>query len=188
MVEYFDVVDENDKPTGKRTTKAKAHEKGILHRLVAVYVFDKQGRLYVQDHKLSRLLDHSVGGHVSAGEDYATAAKREAEEELGLKSQKLEPVFLSLYSDEMFNMDVQTTSQMHQFGIFECQPSDDWKFVPNEEVERIFPETMENIVAQMNMRPGRFTPGMINTMAKFIEVKNLPLKLNIAACRKNWGK
>lgn len=185
-MEYFDVVDEYDKPVGKLTTKIKAHTDGTLHRLVAVYVFDQAGKLLVQDHKISGLLDHSVGGHVSAGENYAVAAKREAEEELGLKGEKLEPVFLSLYSDEMFNMNVQTTSQMHQFGIFECYPSSTWRFEPNDEVEKIIPMDLETVVKQMHETPGQFTPGFINTMAKYLEVKRLPYSFDISDIRKRW--
>lgn len=188
MIEYFDVVDESDKPTGRLTTKIEAHASGILHRLVAVYVFDRDGELYVQDHKTSGLLDHSVGGHVSAGEDYKTAVLREAEEELGLKGQKLKEVFVSLYSDELFDSNVQDTIQKHQFAIYECHPTDDWKFESNDEVERIFPETLESVVRQMNETPGKFTPGFINTMAKYLEIKSSPYMLDMKSIRKNWGK
>jgi isopentenyl-diphosphate delta-isomerase len=188
VIEYFDVVDKQDRPTGARTTKKEAHETGLLHRLVAVYVFAKDGKLYVQDHKASGMLDHSVGGHVSTGEDYLTAAKREAEEELSLKDEELISVYASLYSDELYDAKVQNDIQMHQFGIYECYPSETWEFKPNDEVERIIPMDIEKIVAQMTAAPGKFTPGFLNTMAKYLEIKGLPYTLDMTRVRAIWGK
>ena len=39
-VEQFDVVDTHDNLTGELTIKIKAHNEHILHRCVAVFVFD----------------------------------------------------------------------------------------------------------------------------------------------------
>jgi hypothetical protein len=39
----------------------------------------------------------------------------------------------------------------------------------------------------MNEAPSKFTPGFINTMAKYLEVKNLPYELGISSIRQNWG-
>lgn len=183
MTEYFDVVGQYDQPTGERTTKLEAHKLGILHRVVAIYVFDRQGNLYVQDHKVSGLLDHSVGGHVSAGEDYLMAAQREGNEELGLNGQRMTSVFASLYSDERFHPKSQI---VHQFGIFECQPTAGWKFVPNDEVETIIPMKLGDVVHQMSKAPTTFTLGFINTMSKYIEVKQLPFELDVTHCRAAW--
>jgi len=187
MPELFDVVDEDDKPTGKLVTKQQAHADGTLHRLVAVYVFDSDGKLFVQDHKASGLWDHSVGGHVSADEDYQTAALREAREELGLFDQVLVEVFSGLHSDELFDPDVQNDFQMHYFSIYECRPDANWKFTPNDEVGRIFPVELEIVVKQMRETPGKFTPGLINTMAKYLEVRGLPYPYDLAQVQAAWG-
>src|SRR5579885_1428164 len=159
MTEYFDVVDEQDRPTGQKTTKAEAHKQGILHRVAAVFVFDKQGRLYVQDHKKLGLFDHSVGGHVTAGEDYQTAAYREANEELNLVNQSLKEVLIGCRGQEM---DPNSTLQ-HMFGIYECHPDDTWAFTPNEEVESIHPEPVDSLVGHMLSDPNVFTSGFLTT-------------------------
>jgi len=158
-----------DRPTGRQMTKQEAHDNRLLHHCVAIYVFDEQGRLYVQVHKNSGgLLDNSVGGHVDAGEDYLTAAMREGEEELALHNVELHEIAKGLYSDE--------GRYGHIFGLYECQPKD-WKFVPNDEVEQIIPMTLEGIVRQMNADPMRFTAGFIRTMRAYINIKGLPLNL-----------
>lgn len=108
-MEHLGLVDENDNVIGT-TDKLTAHANKQLHRVAAVYVFNQSGELYVQVHKSSGgLYDHSVGGHVQQGEDYATAAIREAHEELGIKQPLTElSVF---YSDE--------GDYSHMFGLFE---------------------------------------------------------------------
>src|ERR1700739_2889901 len=106
-MELFDLVDKNDNVIGT-TDKPTAHANKQLHRVAAVYVFNDLGELYVQVHKSSGgLYDHSVGGHVSKGEEYATAASREADEELGIR----QPLaYLStFYSDEGV--------YLHMFGL-----------------------------------------------------------------------
>jgi 16S rRNA (adenine1518-N6/adenine1519-N6)-dimethyltransferase len=86
--EIFDVVDADDRVTG-RATRREVHEKGLLHRAVHVFVVNRRGELLLQ--KRSRfkdahpgVWDSSVSGHLDAGEDYAAAALRELEEEMGI--------------------------------------------------------------------------------------------------------
>lgn len=161
-MEQFDLVDENDNVIGT-TDKPTAHENKQLHRVAAVYVFNESGELYVQVHKSSGgLYDHSVGGHVSKGEDYATAAAREADEELGIK----QPLtYLStFYSDEGI--------YLHMFGLFECVAYQNWEFIPNEEVEEIIPMKIADIKKLMDAHPEKFTGGFINTMKEYTRIKS----------------
>lgn len=182
-MEYFDIVDLQDKPTGEKPFYKESHAQGILHRCAAVYVFDSQGRLYVQKRRgIYPHLDHTVGGHVSSGEDYETAAIREAEEEVGL-TEKLTLVTTGLYSDETYSKKFKIR---HMFGIYECHPTDAWKFAPNDEVQEIYPESLENIVAQMMATPGKFAPGFISTMEAYLRIKKIDLKFDADHCRKNW--
>ncbi|HEX8227459.1 MAG TPA: NUDIX domain-containing protein [Candidatus Saccharimonadales bacterium] len=162
-MELFDLVDKDDIVIGT-TDKPTAHAQGLLHRVAAVYVFNENGELYVQVHKGSGgLLDHSVGGHVSKGEDYATAASREAMEELGL-TQPLQ--FLStFYSDE--------GAYQHMFGLYECVADQDWSFAPSEEVAEIIPMKLSELLEMMEKSPEKFTGGFINTMRAFRKIKHL---------------
>lgn len=162
-MEYFDLVDENDNVIGT-TDKPTAHANKQLHRVAAVYVFNKAGELYVQVHKSSGgLYDHSVGGHVSKGEDYPTAASREADEELGIKQPLTH--LSTFYSDE----DI----YLHMFGLFECVADKDWVFTPNDEVEEIVPMKLEDIKNLMSSEPDKFTGGFINTMREYLRLKEL---------------
>ncbi len=94
--EVFDVVDEGDEVVG-RATRREVHEKGLLHRAVHVFVVNRHGELLLQ--KRSRfkdvhpgVWDSSAAGHLDAGEGYAEAARRELEEELGIRGVETEEV------------------------------------------------------------------------------------------------
>ncbi len=86
--EVFDVVDEHDNIIGQ-ATRAEVHAKKLVHRAIHVIVSNKRGDFLLQKRSLLKdacpgLWDSSVSGHLDAGEDYATAAVRELEEEMGI--------------------------------------------------------------------------------------------------------
>jgi isopentenyldiphosphate isomerase len=163
-MEQFDLVDIDDNIIGV-TDKPTAHASKQLHRVAVVYVFNDSGELYIQVHKTSGgLYDHSVGGHVSRGEDYATAARREAKEELSI-TQPLTQLAIAFHSDE--------GKYGHMFGLFECIAEKSWKFIPNDEVEEIIPMKFEDIRHLMETNPENFTGGFINTMKEYCKIKGL---------------
>ena len=87
--EIFDVVDENDQVTGQNT-RGEVHANRLLHRAVHVFVFNKRGDLLLQQRSMFKdvhpgVWDSSVSGHLDSGEDYAAAAVRELDEEMGIR-------------------------------------------------------------------------------------------------------
>lgn len=87
--ELFDVVDAQDQVIGQ-ATRGVVHREGLLHRAVHLLVRNPHGELFLQQRSLSKdkhpgVWDSSASGHVDAGEDYDTAARRELREELGLQ-------------------------------------------------------------------------------------------------------
>jgi isopentenyl-diphosphate delta-isomerase len=162
-MELFDIININEEIIGTADREA-AHKNRQLHRVVAVYVFDASGKLYVQVHKKSRgLYDHSVGGHVSKGETYMQGAIREACEELGI-SQPLQELSI-FYPDK-------SQDSMHMFGLYACTAEPTWKFMPNDEVEEILPMEIQEIQELMANEPNKFTSGFIATMKEYIRLKN----------------
>lgn len=87
--EWFDLVEEDGRIIGKALRRQCHRDPTLLHRAVHVCVFDSAGRLFLQRRAWTKRIqpgrwDTSVGGHVGLGEDWETAARREAAEELGL--------------------------------------------------------------------------------------------------------
>jgi 16S rRNA (adenine1518-N6/adenine1519-N6)-dimethyltransferase len=90
------IVDENNQPVGAATRK-EAWAKGLFHRVVFIMVEDQDGRILLQKRSQNMGLypgrwTVAASGHVDAGEDYDTTAKRELAEEIGIKSAKLQPL------------------------------------------------------------------------------------------------
>lgn len=90
--EIVDVVDREDRVVGT-IPRGSIASSGANHRVVHILVLDRSGRLLMQrpSRALGRSfeLGSSVAGHVRSGESYEAAARREFEEELGLKAPEL---------------------------------------------------------------------------------------------------
>ncbi|MDE6537586.1 MAG: NUDIX domain-containing protein [Muribaculaceae bacterium] len=88
--EMFPVVDEEGNILNA-ATRAKCHDGSkLLHPVVHLHLFDKEGRLYLQKRPEWKDIqpgkwDTAVGGHVDLGENIHQALRREAKEELGLE-------------------------------------------------------------------------------------------------------
>lgn len=106
--EYLDIIDENGQPSGKQATKRTAHEQGLWHRAVFIWVVNPQGQILVQKRHRDKdyfpgMWDISAAGHVSAGENQHDTAYREAEEELGIK---MRPGSTELLAQEKFILEI----------------------------------------------------------------------------------
>ena len=102
-VEMVDVVDADDRVVG-RATRADMRRLNLLHRAVYIIVRNSSGSVFVHRRTTSKDVypgywDVTVGGVVEAGEDYATAARRELQEEVGVTTDTLTQLFPVRYED-----------------------------------------------------------------------------------------
>lgn len=86
--ELLAVVDERDYIIDHRPRR-EIHALSLRHRAVHILVFNDNGQLLLQKRSPKKdlnkgLWDTSAAGHVDQGENYATCAPRELEEELGV--------------------------------------------------------------------------------------------------------
>lgn len=174
-MELLDKVDIRDNIIGT-TTKDEAHENGYCHRVVAVFVFTSNDRLLVQLRKKDGLLDHSVGGHVKQGESYDEAVIREANEELRIvKEFKKVGVF---YANEI--VPNRKRKVVHYFGLYEVQLADkeiNEIIIAEDEVEKLIPMGLEEIVEQMTKTPEKYTTGFIATLNFYISERGLAISV-----------
>jgi isopentenyldiphosphate isomerase/intracellular septation protein A len=96
--EWFDLVTPEGQVIGKAPRSAVHGNPKLLHPVVHLHVFNKNGQLYLQKRAANKMVqpekwDTSVGGHILSGEDVRTALKREAGEELGIKSNNFQPLY-----------------------------------------------------------------------------------------------
>lgn len=95
MPELIDVLDENGVKTGRVVTRKEVHREGLWHQIAVVVVLDDSGRILLQQRSANKETnpgkwDIAAAGHVDAGEDSLSTAKREAEEELGIVANDLQ--------------------------------------------------------------------------------------------------
>jgi isopentenyldiphosphate isomerase len=88
--ELLDIVDEQGVPTGETVLRSIAHNTGILHRTVHVWITNSEGQVLLQQRSFSKPngpgeWDIAAGGHIKAGVEPIDGALEEAKEELGLE-------------------------------------------------------------------------------------------------------
>ena len=143
--EMVDVVDGDDRVL-RQVTRAEMRRENLLHRAVYLLVFDERGDILVHRRTITKdvypgFFDVTVGGVVDAGEDYATAARRELAEEVGITGAAIEPLFEVRYADTVTQLIGRAFLVRHD-GPIRLQPEEVvWAaFVPLAEAERIMRE------------------------------------------------
>ena len=105
-MEYFDICDEQGRPTGATVARATAHAEGIRHRTAHIWVLREQaGRAQVLLQKRSAEKDSFPGqydtpaaGHIQAGDEPLESALRELGEELGIRATAKDLTFVGNFA------------------------------------------------------------------------------------------
>lgn len=86
--EWIDIVDDKNKVIAQ-ATRQQMRAENLCHRAAYIIVHDGMGKILIQRRTEMKdiypsLLDATAGGVVTSGEGMLAAARREAEEELGI--------------------------------------------------------------------------------------------------------
>ncbi len=101
--ELVQIVDMNNNET-TAVTRKEMRQRGLVHRATYILVFNSRGELFVQKRTMIKDVypgyhDIAAGGVVLAGETYEESARRELEEELGIRDVPLRHHFEFFYQD-----------------------------------------------------------------------------------------
>jgi len=139
--------------------RSEAIEKGLAHRIARVFVFNSRGELLIQKRspnvKLAGKWDQSAAGHVVEGEEYATAAVREADEEIGLKDVHLSEI------GKFYTEEVDENIMKKRFNTLYIAKYDGQLLQDNVEVSEIKWIEPNELKDWMNKNPTDFTQGFI---------------------------
>ena len=157
MQEILDVIDANDNVIGQ-AARTECHKDFLRHRAVQIFVFDLQGRIFVQKRTKTKdafpgLYEASCSGHVQAGEAYRQAAVRELAEELGISHTEHE-------LKELFTFKLRAKPEhevIKQFSL-KCECVGE---LQKEEVESGKFMTWEEFLRRVEIQPKKFTPGCV---------------------------
>lgn len=159
--EMVDIVDDNDNVIGT-VPRSVMRKNNLKHRGSVTIVFNSKGEVLVHKRTMAKdvcpgYYDASVGGAASAGESYEECAKKEVEEEIGIKDPHLIPLFKILHKDRKDEYFVYVFKLIHD-GPFEFQKDEIEKgfFIPFEDVKEM-------------MAKENFCPGAIEVFDKYSE-------------------
>ena len=101
--EIVAVVDEDNNVVGS-AARREMRARRLPHRATYILVFNSRGDVYVQKRTLTKdvfpgYYDPAAGGVVLAGEGYLEGARRELEEEMGIRDVPLEHLFEFYHAD-----------------------------------------------------------------------------------------
>ena len=94
MNEFVEIYSSSGKKTGKKILLSAAHQIGLAHATVHLWLFTNSGNLVIQKRSVNKKINPniwdiiSVAGHVKFGESIEEAVIREAKEDLNLKISK----------------------------------------------------------------------------------------------------
>jgi isopentenyl-diphosphate Delta-isomerase len=138
------LVDTYDQVIGTEE-KLKAHELGLLHRAISVFVYNSKGEMLLQKRANNKyhsggLWTNSCCSHPMPGESTEDAARRRLKEEMGMRISDLNFVFSFLYKAELNNKLIEHELDHVFFGISDELPllnieeASDFKYVKVEKV------------------------------------------------------
>lgn len=149
--EIFDVVNEADIVIDQQPRRI-VHRNNLLHRAVHIFLFRPDGRMLIHlrtDNKeeFPSVWTSSASGHVSAGESYERAARRELREELGISA--------SVNYVAKFSAGPETSNEFTKLFIAE---STEHVVADPEEIARTLWLQPAEIEARLSDQPDEFSP------------------------------
>lgn len=145
-MEYLDIVDEENVPTGEVVERGVAHEKGLYHRHVSCWIINKKGEVLLQRRAYTKSKNPGMwaktGGHVDAGETPENAAIREIKEEIGLDITSDDLMCASIYKSSEntcfgYEFVVATDKKEDEF-VLQTEEVCEVKYFTIEEIEEAF--------------------------------------------------
>lgn len=120
--EKLEIVDYDGNVIGLAKRSELHRNPSLIHRVVHVLVFNNRGDLLLQKRSLKKDVapgkwDTSAGGHINPGEDALAAARREMEEELGIKGCELRFLYSYIFSNQQESELVNTYSCVYEGEI-----------------------------------------------------------------------
>lgn len=99
-MELLDIYNENGEFIGTEDRKV-VHEKGLWHKTVHCWLYDKEGNIFFQRRRDRGTLYTTSSGHLSAGESVTDAFQREIKEEIGLDIDASDATFVAIVPFKM---------------------------------------------------------------------------------------
>ena len=157
-MEYIDIFDENNNPTGIVKEKKQAHEDGDFHRTAHIWIINDKNELLLQKRSASKKThpncwDISGAGHIKAGESAIDGAIRELKEELGVEVEEKDLQYIATIKSTKNpkNMEFQyvyllnCNKEVEEY-IFEDNEVSEVKYIFYKDLEKMVEEKIEGLL------------------------------------------
>ncbi|WP_221391269.1 isopentenyl-diphosphate Delta-isomerase [Dyadobacter sp. NIV53] len=149
------LVNEHDDEIGYMP-KLEAHQKGVLHRAISVFIFNSKGEILLQQRAMGKY--HSEGlwsntccSHPLPHESPASGAVRRLQEEMGIQA-SLEFLYSFIYKAELENGLIEHELDHIFWGISDHEP-----IINTSEVSNYKYVTIEELKTDLEQNPARYT-------------------------------
>lgn len=161
------LVNEQDEQLGLME-KLEAHEKGVLHRAVSVFIFNRKGELLIQKRASGKyhgagLWTNTCCTHPRDGETSLDCANRRLKEEMGIETE-LQLKFSFIYKSEVENGLIENEFDHVFFGVHNGEIS----LNANEAEDHTF-VSLGNVSKEADQHPERFSIWFRIILEKFKE-------------------
>ncbi len=169
--ELLDLVNEEDSVIGK-VWKSVAHaNEDLIHREVAVLIFNIKGQTLIQKRSLKKLVDPGawriVAGHVAADEDINTAMQREIKEEIGINvdlqfyqksfykdqtnsESKFYWIYYAIYDGDNFELDEEEVSEVKWVNLKELSEKNETEKYDVGSIVKEYTERIHSLIFKNN--------------------------------------
>tara|TARA_Y100000766_G_scaffold285479_1_gene309270 strand:- start:2857 stop:3396 length:540 start_codon:yes stop_codon:yes gene_type:complete len=171
MEEQVILVDKKDNVIGK-AGKLEAHQKGLLHRALSVFIFNSKGEILLQQRAANKyhtpnLWSNTACSHPRNNELLKYAAERRLKEEMGLEC-NLYYAFNFLYRTKFSNELIENELDHVFIGFSDEKPK------PNpSEVKNYRYINSCDLIKEMNENPNIFTPWFKICVDRVLKVKSI---------------
>jgi len=157
MDEYIDIVNPDGTITGNTCLKSYAHQHGVLHASVHVWLYNKKGQILVQQRSCKKeiypnLWDVSVAGHIGAGEHHLSAVQREVEEEIGVIYSIDDFVYQGMFTEKHAHANGLIDYELHYVYLLKFNQEIAKLNLQKEEVAQVKFMSIEDLTNQINNR------------------------------------
>ncbi|MDX7988465.1 NUDIX hydrolase YfcD [Xenorhabdus sp. 12] len=161
-IEWVDIVNENNEVIAQ-ASRQQMRAQNLRHRATYIVVHDGMGKILVQHRTETKdfypgKLDATAGGVVIMGENLLSAARREAEEELGIAGVPFAEHGIFYYEENICRV---------WGGLFSCVTHGPFA-LQEEEVSAVYWLTPEEITARCD----EFTPDSLKALSLWMARNN----------------
>lgn len=184
-MEFFDILNEDGSKSGIKKERNAVHKDGDLHASVHIWIirrFDGVKKVLLQRRSMDKdsypgCLDASCTGHIDAGEEIGTAAVRELSEELNIKADFSDFIFITQFHvnerNVFHNDEVFINNEINNVFILSDKISVDELKAQESEIDELLWADCESVRSELenNFPENKYCIDLneFNTVMKFYE-------------------